>query len=182
MSKYEIISIGTSVVAIIISITAFVISNNKSKKALSLSKKANQSSEDANGIAKEANKTSVANLEFIINETIRGAYKDVMSRNDLVMPLLVKKTNGELSHEEKEAFNYYKETVIVANESYINAYEEACAKYLDNKTDKTRFKKNYFISLRQLVEKEEYKPFFDSTTSRYKAILKVYNEWNDLEQ
>ena len=68
-----------------------------------------------------------------------------------------------------------------ANERNLNAYEEACAKYLDNKVDKERFRKNYHIEIRQLVEDTNNKDKFDATTSPYKAILKVYKEWNDLE-
>ena len=68
-----------------------------------------------------------------------------------------------------------------AIESNLNAYEEACAKYLDNKVDKERFKRNYSVEIRQLVENTNYKKYFDATTSPYKCILKVYNEWNNLE-
>lgn len=69
-----------------------------------------------------------------------------------------------------------------AVESNINAYEEACAKYIDNKYDRKRFKKIYQISLRQLVENPQHKPYFDGVTSRYKAILKVYSEWENPER
>ena len=39
-------------------------------------------------------------------------------------------------------------------EDYLNAYDEACAKYIDNKIDKVRFKKMYFDEIKNLVENE----------------------------
>lgn len=69
-----------------------------------------------------------------------------------------------------------------AIEELLNAYENGCAKYLDNKVDKDRFKKIYMVEIRNVVEKESFKDKFNPNTSRYKAILKVYNEWNNLEK
>ena len=69
-----------------------------------------------------------------------------------------------------------------AIEINLNAYEEACAKYIDNKVDKERFKKNYMVSIRQEVENPTNKERFNATTSPYKAILKVYAEWFNLEK
>lgn len=67
-----------------------------------------------------------------------------------------------------------------AKEGLLNAYENGCFKYIDNKIDKERFKKIYLIEIRNIVEDKSFKDKFDSNTSRYKAILKVYKEWNDL--
>ena len=64
----------------------------------------------------------------------------------------------------------------------INAYEEACAKYLDKKVDRKRFQKMYRVEVPQLVEKPELKDYFDAITSRYKAILKVYEMWENAEK
>ena len=69
-----------------------------------------------------------------------------------------------------------------ARELNMNAYDEACAKYLDNKVDKERFKRNYCIEIRRLVEDKNNSEFFNPTTSPYRCILKVYNEWNNLEK
>lgn len=69
-----------------------------------------------------------------------------------------------------------------AIEELLNAYENGCAKYLDNKVDKERFKKIYMVEIRNVVENKSFKDKFDSYTSRYKAILKVYNEWNNFEK
>lgn len=78
--------------------------------------------------------------------------------------------------------NILSKVLSSAMELNLNAYEEACAKYIDGKMDKERFKKNYHVSIRRLVESNEYSSYFNPTTSSYKAILKVYNEWNNLEK
>jgi len=69
----------------------------------------------------------------------------------------------------------------IAKQEMLNAYEEACMKYLDAKIDKERFKKTYIIEIRQLVESDSNKDKF-GTSSPYTAIKKVYNEWNNLEK
>lgn len=66
-------------------------------------------------------------------------------------------------------------------EDLLNAYDEACAKYIDGKIDKDRFKKMYSVEIRQLIENENTKVFYDTVATRFRATLKVYNEWNNLE-
>lgn len=67
-------------------------------------------------------------------------------------------------------------------EDYLNAYDEACAKYIDNKIDKVRFKKMYVDEIKNLVECKNGKEKIDTDTTRFRAIRKVYNEWNNLEK
>ena len=55
-------------------------------------------------------------------------------------------------------------------------------KYLDEKIDKVRFKKSYHTEIRQLVESEKLQSYFNPVTSKFKGILKVYDEWNNLEK
>ena len=66
-------------------------------------------------------------------------------------------------------------------EDLLNSYDEACAKYIDGKIDKERFKKMYFDEIRQIVENSRTKQYYDAVSTRYKATVKVYKEWNDLE-
>ena len=68
-----------------------------------------------------------------------------------------------------------------AKQDYLNSYEEACSKYIDNKVDKKRFYKTYSTEIRNIVEKTPYKSVFDEFSSVYTAIKKVYEEWNNLE-
>lgn len=70
--------------------------------------------------------------------------------------------------------------VKVAIEQYLNAYEDACAKYLDSKVDKKRFRKLYMSEIKNLVEDRNLNQYFQFG-SKYGAIKKVYSKWYDLE-
>ena len=124
--------------------------------------------------ANNAHKITQGQIELNIHQLLNQTKKDVM---DVTLVIAEKCSNDHKSKENilEQAFN-------TANERNLNAYEEACAKYLDNKVDKDRFKKNYHIEIRQLVEDSNNKNKFDANTSPYKCILKVYKEWNDLER
>ena len=64
------------------------------------------------------------------------------------------------------------------DEDLLNAYDEACAKYIDKKVDRERFYKTYMHEIRQLVDNEPYNKKFNEKSCKFDAILKVYNEWN----
>ncbi len=69
-----------------------------------------------------------------------------------------------------------------ALENLLNAYDEACAKYLDSKVDKKRFRNNYYTEIKKLVENKDTKPYYDTIDSKFQATIKVYEEWNNLEK
>lgn len=75
---------------------------------------------------------------------------------------------------------YTKQCMKVAIEQLLNSYEEACAKYIDGKIDKIRFKKTYIGEIRNIVETNDFNEYF-KFGSQYVAIKKVYNEWFNLE-
>jgi Rps23 Pro-64 3,4-dihydroxylase Tpa1-like proline 4-hydroxylase len=62
-----------------------------------------------------------------------------------------------------------------AVEEYLNAYNEACQKYLDRKVDLKRFRKTYFTELVELKRNDTYKPYLDERAEFYQALFKVYN-------
>lgn len=124
-------------------------------------------------IAYNAHKISQGEIELNIHQLLNQTKKDVMD-----IYLIISEKCSDNAEELRETLN---QALNTATERNLNAYEEACAKYLDNKVDKERFKKNYNIEIRQLVEDENNKNKFDATTSVYRAILRVYKEWNDLE-
>jgi len=72
-------------------------------------------------------------------------------------------------------------STTAALEDVLNAYDEACAKYIDNKVDKERFKKLYVTEIRNLVEDENTKSYYVMPQSRFQATVKVYRKWNNLE-
>lgn len=123
--------------------------------------------------ANSAHKIAQGQIELNIHQLLNQTKKDVM---DITIVIAEKCSNND-----QDMKGVLTQALNTANERNLNAYEEACAKYLDNKVDKERFRKNYHIEIRQLVEDTNNKDKFDATTSPYKAILKVYKEWNDLE-
>ena len=68
-----------------------------------------------------------------------------------------------------------------ALEDVLNAYYEACAKYIDKKVDTERFKKLYVTEIRNLVEDNNTKSYYVMPQSKFQATVKVYREWNNLE-
>lgn len=76
---------------------------------------------------------------------------------------------------------YNNQIVKFAIEELLNSYEEACAKYIDKKIDKKRFKKMYNDEIKNIVESNELKKYFQFG-SKYEAIKKVYNKWFNLEK
>lgn len=123
--------------------------------------------------ANSAHKIAQGQIELNIHQLLNQTKKDVM---DVTIVIAEK-----CSNDDQDMKSVLTQALNTANERNLNAYEEACAKYLDNKVDKERFKKNYHTEIRQLVEDDNNKDKFDATTSPYKAILKVYKKWNDFE-
>ncbi len=117
--------------------------------------------------SKNQNKISQGQIELQIHQLIFQTKKDAL---DIALKL------------QKEDHDLIKQAFLTAQELNLNAYEEACAKYLDDKVDKERFKKNYYVEIRQIVESSNNREKFNPITSKYKCVLKVYNEWYDLEK
>ena len=88
---------------------------------------------------------------------------------------------GAKNKEAKEAKEKRNKIFTVAlelsEENYRNAYEDACAKYLDGKVDRDRFEKMYKTEIRKLVENEPHKQYYATNQSPYSNTLRVYNEW-----
>lgn len=121
----------------------------------------------ANDLTKTANDMHMAQVEMQIRELIlsaRSRYEDkaVQFKND---------TDNEFS----------KAMIESALEGVLNAYDEACAKYLDEKVDKERFKKLYHDEIRQLVVDPIIKEKYVEPQTKFHATVKVYTEWNNLE-
>ncbi|MDP8233600.1 MAG: hypothetical protein P9M06_02210 [Candidatus Saelkia tenebricola] len=116
---------------------------------------------------------ATAQTELYINERITNTKEKVSEHTNEMAPLKVKK---DLTIENQELLRIKEQILKTAIENNLNAYEEACAKYIDKKIDRKRFKKTYKIEIKQLVENKNFKSYFDKVTSPYKTILTVYNE------
>lgn len=154
MSPAEILTILIALAALIVSVVSLV----------KTSENASQNTRLSNG-----------NLEIQVREMISSARRYLSSclHDKAVMELnLELKKNEELQKK-------IEQLIDAAFQDYVNAYEEACMKYIDNKIDRERFKKTYIKEITNLVTKNE--EMF-GVSSVYTAIKKVYNEWNDLEK
>lgn len=168
MTTYEIVAVALSAIGLLISIISLI----KSSKANDISKKANEISKEANIFSKDANRLSEGQVELTIHQLISQAKKDISEISIAIAD------NSDATQRKKLMNNLMNDAL----EREINAYEEACAKYLDGKVDKERFKRNYCLEIRQLVGNETlHNKFFDAVSSPFKCILKVYKEWNDME-
>ena len=84
-----------------------------------------------------------------------------------------------------QEYSFQNQTLIASTkaalEDVLNAYDEACAKYIDKKVDTERFKKLYVTEIRNLVEDNNTKSYYVMPQSKFQATVKVYREWNNLE-
>lgn len=108
-------------------------------------------------------KISFGEIEYSIRTHIDSA------RNNLNDALMVSDQSDK-----------YKQFIRVRIEELLNAYEEACAKYLDNKVDKKRFHNTYYGEIQKLVESKEFTEYFQFG-SNYDAIKTVYTKWFKLD-
>ena len=165
------ISIVSAVFALgslIVSIISMVKTNNHAKTSINKSEVQNM--------------ISMANLELMVSERISNSKDKVGDITMIISPLIAKKNASGLTADEQGTLDAQSKVLDSAIENNINAYEDACTKYLDEKIDKVRFKKSYHTEIRQLVESEKLQSYFNPVTSKFKGILKVYDEWNNLEK
>lgn len=148
------LSLVVSIVAICISIFA----NKKSKI------NADENTRIANG-----------SIELQIRNMISESRRHLSS---CLHELVIVTNNSKSSDELKSTVHQMYES---AKQDYLNSYEEACSKYIDNKVDQNRFYKTYSTEIKNIVEKDPYKSVFDSFSSVYTAIKKVYEKWNNHE-
>jgi hypothetical protein len=168
MSAYEWSSLIVSVLSLLVAIYAARSSSNAKAK-----------SEEADRVSSKANKSAEASVEIAIQSAITSTKEKIMDCSESMEELLAKQN---LTDSEKRLLDLKKKRFNVALENNLNAYEDACAKYIDGKVDKVRFRKSYSTEIRNIVEDKNFEKYFDAVKSRYKAILKVYKEWNDLEK
>lgn len=175
MSTYEKLTLVVSGGSVVLALIAIYVSVYSARKSNSNSKNALDKTDVQNMIA-------MSQLELAVSQGISNSKTLVSDMAITMSPLLAKKNTSGLSAEETMTFDIQQRVFDSRVESNINAYEEACTKYLDGKIDRVRFHKNYNVEIRQLVEKPSLHKYFNSVSSNYKAIIKVYTEWNNFEK
>lgn len=162
MMNFEVVSIIIAVTAVLISLAS-----------LWYARSANGLAKTANELAKNSLSLESANVELYINERITNTKERV---TDVMVKL------ADLERDESKKIEMLRQALGAFVENNINAYEEACAKYRDGKVDKERFEKMYHVEIRNLVENKSHEQYFDGIRSPYKAILMVYEQWNNKEK
>lgn len=119
-----------------------------------------------------------ASVELEIRNAIENSKNQIQNLSITFAPLKVKSNR---TPDEDALFDFHQKALNSGIESLLNQYDDACAKYIDGKIDKHRFKKTYNKEIRNIVENKEFEEYFNPTTSNYKPILIVYKEWFDLE-
>lgn len=152
--------------------------------AYRFSSKSNQYSQDSLKASQDSARTSSAQLETSLRSEIRTATTECQSAGNSITNFLAM-IEGDLNERQKQHLVVLEKSWNASTENYLNSYEDACGKYLDDKVDKIRFKKNYINELRNICDHQNtqyYKFMYPKDNSHYKAIWKVYKEWYDLEQ
>ncbi len=145
---------------------------------------ARKSDTQANGHAKKANDIAVGQAENELRRDITAArirYEDASAAAEEVVQ---GRTPDKLTEADKLKLRQIQTRQKSACEDYLNAYENACTKYIDGKIDRDRFEKSYASEIRNLFEPptNAFAPFLHPEgVSRFKALWKVYRSWNDLE-
>lgn len=127
-------------------------------------------------------KLQSATTETEISNSIENAKARLNDMALSLTALTAKEESGALDAVEKSTLDKQRIILGSAEQSLVNAYDHACSKYIDGKVDKGRFKKNYQIEIRRLVQNEELKHRFDPITSPHRPILNVYEEWENPER
>lgn len=130
---------------------------------------------------KTANAIAVGQAETQLRALIINSQQWMDQCNVLIVTFRKGRKEEELSSDEKSIYEVHLANYDKAVAQHLNSYEDACAKYIDKKIDTRRFKMNYSSEILHLCEKERgtiHKFLHPRTTSSYKAIWTVYEEWN----
>ena len=114
-------------------------------------------------------------LTYILSSRITKGQVELQIR-ELISA--ARRHHNEMLVESCNANDEIKKIVLdAAWEDILNAYDEACKKYLDKKVDQKSFKQMYQDEIRKIVEDKEFQEKHSTPQSRYRFILKVYGEW-----
>lgn len=164
INLFGVISLVLSILAILVSIYSAV----QYRRANITAKDAIRISEDANRVQKNALSLQEAALESQITSSIANA-------TGMVQQALL-----ALSNVNENAHNYdiFQKSYTASQEVWLNAYDQACMSYREEKLNKGTFKKTYQVPIRNIVENKDLEHFLHpEVKSKYQSILIVYNEW-----
>ncbi len=115
--------------------------------------------------------TQTLTAQGALETQIRNAINE--SNHEIIMVALEKQKYQDVEKRDKTLMS----ALELSEENYRNAYEDACAKYLDSKVDRDRFEKMYKSDIRKLVESDAHKKYYADIQSPYSNTRRVYEEW-----
>ena len=138
--------------------------------------------------------TGLALLVSVINVVLyfrlQGKYNE-MTRTQMLTAqgAIETQVRNSISDATKEVLHYATEVeknpsskviqqaYFSAEEMYRNAYEDACAKYLDRKIDVERFEKMYKHEINKHVKYPQQKEIYATNQTTYATKVAVYKKW-----
>lgn len=129
-------------------------------------------------ISRAQAKTEMAQLELGIHQNLATAAQNLMQATSALRPLLAKKTAGPLSDAEQAELDMLMQELGARQEAYLNAYDHACGTYLERKIDETRFKRDYFHSLNNIISDKSLGQLLSAPGNRHSNIKAVWSKWD----
>ncbi len=164
----DMLSTAISLASFILSIIAFVFSSMAKKRA--------------NLLAGKNLDLQFGMIELEVRKSVENASANISSLAVQMAPLVSREKTRTITEEDSHTLAGLRKILDAYIQSMLNSYESACGKYLDGKIDKLRFRKEYKDELRNLFKNEHFKKHLAPPDSKYYAIIKVYNEWENLEK
>lgn len=173
MNTADYIAIGSAGIAFL----SMLVTIHFSSKAASASKESISNADRANNIA-------IGQTETSLREQITNARNRMEDCGFKIPEFLKGRKKESLSEEELPHLDFLEKTWNSSIENYLNSYEDACGKYLDDKTDKTRFRKAYINEIKNICDPNKIygRLMHPESTSNFEAIWKVYKEWHRHEK
>ena len=171
--------------ALLLQILGLVATYYFSKKAKEAQEQAEKSAHTANQIAEKSNLLALGVEDAAIYTRISQARKEVLEVSQRRDDILNGRRVEELCDGDKRRLGAAVDLYLVSLENYLNTYSVACGQYLDNKVDKSRFKKNHSTAIRNIIESKDpvYRERLDpESASPYKPLWMVYKEFHNLEE
>jgi len=150
-------------------------------KASSASKKSLENANLANQNAERANQIATGQTETSLRELISSTRTRMEDAGYKIQDLLQGRSKDDLDEAQLNHLGYLEASWRSAVEDHLNAYEDACGKFLDEKTDPSRFKKAYVNEIQTLCSPSHesfVRLLHPESTSKYEAIWKVYRTWH----
>lgn len=131
--------------------------------------------------ARRSQSIAIGQAETAIRSALRMTRQAVRDLAVQIATVMDGKRPDQLRAEDKRRLEPLQLAFREAVEDNLNAYEDACAKYIDGKIDRARFKKSYIEEIRTICQQKDNdcaEFMIPETTSKFQGIWKVFREWH----